>query len=290
MNNGESFKYLKCNRCGTLSLLDATVDVSKYYGADYYSHSIMKSQKKIPTFIKVLLQIIIEYKIAIPIFLRMPLSYKYGGNILKLYKSGIKREDNILDVGAGNGAWAARMCDFGYNNICCIDQYVKESPYPNVEFICGEFENFYEERKYDLVTLHHSFEHMRDPDLVLKKIRAILKTNGLCIIRIPLCDSIAWEKYHENWYQIDAPRHYYLYTRKAMSLLCTRNGLRVDRVVYDSYYAQFANSMLLEKQDISFKAAGEIGIRYQWKYYLKSWWANTTKRGDQAAFYISLAD
>ena len=36
LNNGNTFQYLFCDRCGTLQLIDEVVDIGKYYQEDYH--------------------------------------------------------------------------------------------------------------------------------------------------------------------------------------------------------------------------------------------------------------
>lgn len=52
-------------------------------------------------------------------------------------------------------------------------------------------------------------------------------------------DSHAWNHYREHWFQLDAPRHFYLHSLRSMQILCEKSDLRIDRVVYDSRESQF---------------------------------------------------
>ena len=96
--------------------------------------------------------------------------------------------------------------------------------------------------KYDVIMLHHSFEHVENPGNVMENINRLLKKNGLCIIRIPVADSFACNFYKEYWVQTDAPRHVFLHSNKSMQLLSSQNGLFIESIVNDSTEFQFIGS------------------------------------------------
>jgi predicted SAM-dependent methyltransferase len=90
--------------------------------------------------------------------------------------------------------------------------------------------------------LHHSFEHVDNPHAVLKHLNKLLCLEGELLIRIPVVDSFAWRKYGINWFQLDAPRHFFLHTIKSMALLAKDCGFVLKQVDYDSDQMQFLNS------------------------------------------------
>ena len=291
MNRGDEFHYLKCDRCGTLSLQDCPIEVSEFYSGNYYAQIIKKSNRHIPELIKKISDYIIRKKITIPEILRLPLSMKYGGNILRLYKTGINYNSKICDIGAGNGAWGSRIHDLGYRYVHCVDRFVDSTPYEGINFECCDIDEIDENYKYDLITLHHSFEHMENPDRVLRKIRRLLDKDGLCVIRIPLSDSRAFKDYKQNWYQIDAPRHYYLYSKDSIKLICERNGLRVETIYYDSLPYQFlVSSEYAQNPNISYDDAMKKAKEHNMRCFIKTVISNVTKTGDQAAIHIRIAE
>ena len=66
-----------------------------------------------------------------------------------------------------------------------IDMYAPEGT-TGIQFYSGDiFDNRL--GKYNMITFHHSFEHMMEPDLVLKRAKELLvdKTSKI-VIRIPI--------------------------------------------------------------------------------------------------------
>ena len=56
INFGGIFRYLHCAQCGTLSLIDIPEEMGMYYGTEYYSFNIRKSNRKNPVGIRVIVK------------------------------------------------------------------------------------------------------------------------------------------------------------------------------------------------------------------------------------------
>src|SRR5690606_13797018 len=150
------------------------------------------------------------------------------------------------------------------------------------------------EAEFDLVMLHHSFEHMPDPAETLRHVHRLLKPGRAALVRIPVADSWAWRHYGADWVQLDAPRHLFLHTRRSIALLAARAGLEVERVVHDSTAFQFwgseqyregiplrhARSYARNPSGSAFTAAE---IR---EFEQRAAELNARGEGDQAAFYL----
>ena len=163
----------------------------------------------------------------------------------------LSRKSPILDIGCANGRelFAIRAC--GFQNLLGVDPYLSENVIDKkgirilkqvVEDVRG---------KFDLIMLHHVFEHLADPLGMLEKIKGLLSAKGQILIRIPLADSQTAIKYGEKWVQLDAPRHFFLHTRKSMEILARRVGFEIAKVQYDSEEFQFIGSELYSRTDMS---------------------------------------
>src|SRR5437016_13963293 len=76
----------------------------------------------------------------------------------------------------------------------------------------------------------------------LRQVSLLLRDGGWCLIRTPTVSSYVWEHYRVDWVQAHAPRHLFLHTKKSITLLAQRAGLRVEKIVYDSTGVQFWGS------------------------------------------------
>lgn len=284
LNRGETFQYVYCSKCGTLQLISSVPNISEFYSESYTPFN--KEYKDI-----IMPQWLRGKYVSIMTHIKLPesLLYFYRGlnnsGLHNLYQSKVTIDNSLLDIGAGNGAWGHQMAQLGFKNVCCVDKYYNGTTFDDIKFIHGEI--FDVSGKYEIITFHHSFEHMENPKAILATVNNLLSDRGVCIIRIPVCNCEAWEEYHENWYQIDAPRHLFLYTEYAIQQLCKESGLYIEKVCYDSLPSQFFISKEYRDTNKSFSE-----ILLSTKIYQrilncpKTFKANRNHRGDQAIFYI----
>ncbi len=238
-----AFFYLECAACGCLQLLDIPADLGAFYPSDYCSFGRAKSKSITPwrRWLKSLRTRIllghggIAGRLLKPFFPLPP----YGDWIQRL---SMGLDARILDVGCGSGHLLLRLQKDGFSALAGIDPYLPERlEYPGglvvnkqrIEALDGVF---------DLIMLHHSFEHMDHPREVLATLVQRLAPGGRLLIRIPLAGSYAWRKYGVSWANLDAPRHLFLHTPRSLSLLAALVDLRITATLFDSQYKQIALS------------------------------------------------
>ena len=77
------------------------------------------------------------------------------------------------------------------------------------------------------------------------------------MLRIPTVSSFTWRQYKENWIELDAPRHFFLHSKKSIDLLAEKTGFKIDRYIYDSNELQFFSELYVN--DIPLKEKSEKG-------------------------------
>lgn len=228
------------------------------------------------------------------IFLNIPLSEEQMRTkwseylfLWALRNTHVKRTDYLLDVGCGSGRWLEQLAEAGFRNLYGVDKYADDISGNGWRFTKGDI-SAAKRMKYDFITFHHSFEHMNNPYEVLNNVHLLLKDAGICIIRIPVFGKEAWKRYGKDWYQIDAPRHYFIYSEKALRYMCKKAGLWVYRIVYDSDYGQFRYSEGYRDTDLSLYELADKKISPSKVKRMKTeaLQLNELQQGDQAIFYI----
>ena len=239
----EPFTYLECGQCGTLQLVEIPPDMAKYYPRDYYSfqpHGPLK------------------------VFIRRKWSAHAFGNknlvgwlvseiffahrpMLAVRRANPKKNDRILDVGCGRGNLLQDLAFLGFMNLTGADPFIqsdlKYDGGPTVlKRPLSEMPG-----QYDLIMLHHSFEHMDQPASVLQDIARRLVPGGQAILGIPVASSFAWKHYGVNWVNLDAPRHFYLHTQRGIEFMTSKAGLTIEQVVHESSDEQFWASEQFQK-------------------------------------------
>jgi len=294
----EGFEYFQCSACGCLQIAAVPDELVRYYPSNYqvYKDYTRKAHSKLRHFLE---SRRVRYELTGEGWIGRPLSKVYPAPdyVAWCKKTGIGQDARILDVGCGNGRLLSRMLNGGFTHMQGIDPFVQ------ADIVFDQNTVIYKRdlpshvamspQKYDLVMLHHSFEHMDHPRQVLDWCSQLLTDHGWLLIRVPLVDSEAWERYRENWFALDPPRHLYLHTSKSMRLLVEQCGLYVDTEERDSTEAQFVYSELYGR-GIAANAPGalrDIFSRRQLKEFSEqARKLNAIGRGDQGVFYIRKAN
>ena len=239
----ESFEYIICSACGCLQIADIPPNLAKYYPVNYYSLQILKKKK--PRFVrdyirKSLALYNIQRKGLVGWFLAF---FKNPDPIHLIYQRvGLKFSDRLLDVGGGAGAHVLSLFQIGFQHVMSIDPYISKDIFNDNTLIAKKAELYDIHGQYDLITFHHSLEHMPGQAKVMEKAAELIGQEGRILIRIPTVTSTAWEKYKTNWVNLDAPRHFYLHSHFSIKLLAKKAGLKVLDLWSDSVPMQFWGS------------------------------------------------
>ncbi|MDR1849786.1 MAG: class I SAM-dependent methyltransferase [Zoogloeaceae bacterium] len=235
----DEFLYFQCVACGCLQIAEIPENMSRYYPDDYYSFK----QVPIGIFKKIAMYFLANaYMLGLTVLRHGPyLKFPSRTSVLGVLKHCSKK-DAILDVGSGAGNFLLEMKNWGFSNLTGIDPYIeKDIFYPSGVKVLRQTTHEHE-GKYDIIMLNHSFEHMSEPHAVFKDLARLLNDSGILLIRVPVSDSFAFRKYRNNWFQLDAPRHFFLHTTRSMSYLAKNNGFLIEDVIYDSIEAQILES------------------------------------------------
>jgi hypothetical protein len=188
------------------------------------------------------------------------------------------------------------MAEVGFQNLLGIDLFVPETTSlssKNPKIVRGTLSQL-RGRTFDLIMMHHSFEHNEDPISELRLARELLSRNGSILVRQPVSDSDAFRKYGSNWFQLDAPRHAVLHSVTSMKLIVQQCGLTIKDIVWDSTDQQFwaseqyarGVSMYDEHSYLRNPEHSLFSPRQILKWKREASMLNKNGVGDQAAFYI----
>jgi 2-polyprenyl-3-methyl-5-hydroxy-6-metoxy-1,4-benzoquinol methylase len=283
------FIYFKCAQCGCLQISQIPKNISDYYPKEQYysfaSSTLSPLQKSVK---KYLLDKLFNFYLG-----NFSIIGYWANKLYYLQKryawvsslKGINKTARILDIGSGSGKYLEELYHCGFKNIQGMDPYIdKDITTPNgIHIYKQDISELY--GSYDLIMLNHVFEHMDQPNEILIQLRSLLTETGQILIRVPLVDSVAWEKYGVHWYQIDAPRHFYLHTKKSMELLASNTDFEIDQIIYDSNDYQFIFSEQYQQNKII------TDPKRFTKHQIKIWrkqaaQLNKNNKGDQACFIL----
>ena len=296
------FPYFQCLACETLQISEIPESLSDYYPKQYYSFA--------PTAEKGLVRKLVNwasgmreasYVLDSPVVRRVftkllpPVEHTLL-TLASLKFAGARRESRLLDVGCGGATLLHRLSCAGFHRLAGADPFIeKEIRYKTglrvlkqpIDEVPGEF---------DLITFHHSLEHLVDPVLALKAARDRLVKGGKILVRVPTISSEAWDIYGIDWVQLDAPRHLYLFSRLGLRQMAATAGLDVLGGYDDSTAVQFLGSeqyrrdipLVSETSFLSRPKRSMFSPAQVLEYSTKAKSLNAQERGDQLVLILGL--
>lgn len=200
----EEFPYFVCDSCNCMQIKEIPANLGEFYN-NYYS---MNSCQNIEFF------------------------------------EEVTEHDAILDVGCGSGAYLVDLAHKGHGNLFGCDPFIPDDINYGDRIFIKKCEIMGMEGSFDLIRFADSFEHIANPIETLKAVKRLLRRNGKCRIELPVFPNAAWDVFGTDWYEIDAPRHLYLFSRKSLEYICGLVGLKIEEMVYDSAAVQFLSSYM----------------------------------------------
>ncbi len=292
----DEFHYFQCSHCDCLQITEIPDNISKYYPGQYYSFSPYSGKKfkgirgkvKTYTYYASLMRATLLQKLVSAL---VPID-----NFKALKGIPLSQATRVLEVGCGNGdKYLYPMAEMKFKNLLGCDPFISESMHYSNGLHINKTDIFKIEGIWDIIIYHYSFEHVSNPLENLQQVKRLLANHGTCIISVPTVSSYAWKHFKTNWYQLDAPRHFFIYSQKSMEFLAKKAGLKVSRTTYDSDYKQFVISEKYAK-DIPMIAPDEKGVLAylkrkltKVKYTLAARKLNREGLGDIAYFYLEQA-
>ena len=283
---GDKFEYIECSNCKCIQLKEIPSDMERYYPPEYYAFDEPRFPSEMNWLNSFLKKRLISYYMGYYNLTGFLLSFIYDHPFPWIRKREIGFDSKILDVGTGSGRKLLSLQRSGFKNLTGIDPYISgDLEYEKGLKILKKDISELDDR-YDLITLHHSFEHMADPASVVRHLSRLLNPGGVVVIRIPVGDCHAWHKYREFWVGLDAPRHFFLHTGRSIEILLNETDLKTDDIVFDSGPLQFIRS---EKylRGLTMSAPDDMFTKEEMERFgEEAKKLNQNKQGDMACFYI----
>src|SRR5574341_1960517 len=226
-----TFTVKRCKRCSLVFLSpqpSQTLLRRHYPSQTYYSYSRSKEKDlhKIirdylmrhyysPNILSTLFSIIIQNVPAMP-------SYKPHGK--------------ILDIGCGDGDTLESLKKLGWDTYGLdIDSgAVDRAKNKGLNVKHGTYRSLstYPDNYFDAVRLYHVIEHIDNPDVCLSLIHKKIKKNGELLIGTPNIHNLVTRMFGSYWYNLDIPRHLFLFTPQTLEKLLSNKGYSIKKIEF----------------------------------------------------------
>ena len=288
---GDEFEYIECSVCRSLSIVDLPENMERYYPETYYSYTV-RTYNRLYGYLKGKRDLhylgqpgIVGYFLSR--ILPAPPYIEWLQNLSLPFGA------SILEVGSGGGALVVNLQGAGFL-ATGIDPYIRKSlTFPNGARVLKQS---LEETSgsYDCIMLHHCLEHMAAPRDAFGHFSRLLKPGGKLLVRVPLAGSHAWLTYGRNWFQLDAPRHFVIFSEEGLCRLAAEQGYETSKIVYDSTASQFWASeqyvrdiaLASERSHAVHPEKSIFSVEQIAEYSRQAALLNARHAGDQASYYF----
>lgn len=154
---------------------------------------------------------------------------KFRGIVAGLRGKALRRlmpkGGKLLDFGAGSGHFGSAMAKAGWN-VTSIDLATHVNDQEGVHFTMLGDRTYldFPDASFDAVTLWYVIEHLRNPRLVLKDLKRVLKPGGILLLAQQNFESYQSRFFKECWLILDPPRHLYQFSPKNLIHLIEQEG------------------------------------------------------------------
>jgi 2-polyprenyl-3-methyl-5-hydroxy-6-metoxy-1,4-benzoquinol methylase len=205
-----TFALVQCDGCGVQALDPQPTDaqLTAAYASDYYGATRRKFIWPISSLVGL-----------------------FQNRRARMAAKWLPKGGRILDIGCGNGGFLAQMQDMGFaveGTEWSAHSAARVPAECSIAVHVGDLLSLDLPRQaYDLITLWHVFEHLRQPREALLRIGDLLAPSGALIMSMPNAESWQARMFGTHWFHHDPPRHLFAFGRSSLTQLLNLTGFEV---------------------------------------------------------------
>ena len=173
-------------------------------------------------------------------FSRMMLKFKFG-----TIKRHLEKEGLVVDFGCGNGDFLSYVSAqnkkvIGIENNKRAVEVCEKKQIKVLSSVCSV------QSKINVITFWHSFEHLSNPEKVIKAVKKHTDNDSVIVVALPNYKSFDARYYDRFWAAYDVPRHRFHYSKLGIKQTMKKFGFKCVKtkpMFLDAFYI----SMISEK-------------------------------------------
>ncbi len=279
----EPFDYLLCRACGTIRIATVPGDLGRHYPPQYHSGALDEEMRPDRAAIR---RLMVRLRVA-------PMLFGHGHRGARLIRNrvplpvGSKRwlpvirewgltsfDGRVLDVGCGPvPTRLVALRALGFTRLQGVEPFIDHDvTVEGVPVRRGTIRDV--TGRCQAIMFHHSLEHVPDPEADLRAAARLIGDRGRVIVRTPVMGSALWERFGVNWWELDPPRHLFVFSRAGLVEMAARVGLELEGSIQETAHREFIGSAQYER-DIATYGPGSWFVDPE---------ASTITRADVEAF------
>lgn len=166
--------------------------------------------------------------------------------------SKYKTKGKLLDCGCATGIFMEEAQKIGFDvyGFDVSDYAIKKAKQKLGDRVeLATLANFkYQSKSFDVVTLFDVIEHLDDPKKALRRIKRIMKDDGLLMINTGDVGSVLARLEGKNWHFFIPPQHFFFFSRRTITILLEQVGFKVIKIDYKGKWVSIRYLLNLYKQ------------------------------------------
>lgn len=208
--SASGFRFFRCSNCHSVFRIDAGVEVSHEYNAEYYGDS-----PKEKFWLKPVVWLLNAER----------------GSRARFISKRISKSSSVLDIGCGNGALLHKIHQLSGAAVTGVEMDNVAAKRARDRGCITVFSDSFEKAplqrfSFDVIEMIHSFEHIPVPGNTLHKVAELLKPGGLFYLSIPNVNSIQYKLFGRFWLHLDPEFHLHFISRKQLLKLASEAGFK----------------------------------------------------------------
>jgi 2-polyprenyl-3-methyl-5-hydroxy-6-metoxy-1,4-benzoquinol methylase len=149
----------------------------------------------------------------------------------------------LLEVGCGDGSQLAKLRAMGWEvegqEVDAVAAERARAQYGLRVHLGTLQEAGLPDAAFNVVTMSHVIEHVRDPAALLKECHRILKPGGVLIAVTPNINSFGHQRFRMDWRGLEPPRHLHLFSPRTLRQVAARAAFAQQECWTTAANAQF---------------------------------------------------
>ncbi len=242
--SGQSFSFVKCGRCGLVRIdpRPTPEELSRFYPQENWPR-LQAAGDPLGAWI-----------------LGVPWRQLMRSRAAAI-RAVVPGPARLLEIGCGDGYFLRYMHESGWE----VEGI--EPARPAVEFArerlgvgvhCGRLEELsLRERAYDVIYMHHVFEHLASPLETLRCLRPLLAEGGWLYLAVPNWRSLDRKIFGACWVGLKPPQHLFVYDRATLQSLLAKAGFVLRK---SATYSREGTSLIGYTESLRYRLL-ERGLR-----------------------------
>ena len=168
-------------------------------------------------------------------------------NVLNYIKKAIKNHRNLLDIGSGFGYFlkeSEKVFDYSLGLEPSVNLYSFSRKILKTNVKKQTFQKFFKtnkNRRFDVITMIHVIEHVKDPESFILKALGLLNRDGILFIETPNLNSRLFEAEQKDYTFLTPPEHLFIFSIDSFKEIL--NNINYVKIIKVSTYSYVEHSV-----------------------------------------------